>query len=468
MSAVDTASVSPDNPLRERVAAAVRAAAVRRHHPGALPRGAARGHGRAAGRGRRDRRLRRAADLREHRRGAGAVGPAAGAGGGGVRQPRLVGVHAAACGRSSGRSPRWRPRTPTPSASTRRCSPGSTPCTRPGTTPGLDDEAVRLVERYHLDFVLAGAQLDDAGRARLTELNQELSTLSTTFGQNLQLATRGRRRAGRRRRRARRARRRGDRRGRRRPPPTAGVDGLPARPAAAHRPAGARQAAQPGPAPPGVRGVDRPGVRRASTTTGRSPRGSPGCGPSGPGCSGSTPTPTSCWPTPPPAPPRRSTRCWPRWCPASVANAEAEAAVLAEAAGARRRRAGAPGTGRSTASRCAPSGTPSTPPALRPYFELDRVLVDGVFHAAELLYGYRFAPRPDLRRLPPRRPGVGGQRRRRRRGRAVPRRLLRPRGQARRGLDELVRPPVAAARHPAGRGQQPQRLPGRRPGSRRC
>src|SRR3954453_20021330 len=54
---------------------------------------------------------------------------------------------------------------------------------------GLDDEAVRLVERYHLDFVLAGARLDDAGRARLIELNQELSTLSTTFGQNLQLAT---------------------------------------------------------------------------------------------------------------------------------------------------------------------------------------------------------------------------------------------------------------------------------------
>src|SRR3954470_4498155 len=53
----------------------------------------------------------------------------------------------------------------------------------------LDDEAVRLVERYHLDFVLSGAQLDQAGRARLTELNQELSELSTTFGQNLQMAT---------------------------------------------------------------------------------------------------------------------------------------------------------------------------------------------------------------------------------------------------------------------------------------
>src|SRR3954454_483674 len=54
---------------------------------------------------------------------------------------------------------------------------------------GLDDESIRLIERYHLDFVLSGAQLDEAGRARLTELNQELSALSTTFGQNLQMAT---------------------------------------------------------------------------------------------------------------------------------------------------------------------------------------------------------------------------------------------------------------------------------------
>jgi peptidyl-dipeptidase Dcp len=34
--------------------------------------------------------------------------------------------------------------------------------------------------------------------------------------------------------------------------------------------------------------------------------------------------------------------------------------------------------------------------ALRPYFELDRVLVEGVFTAAERLYGYRFTPRPAL------------------------------------------------------------------------
>ena len=33
---------------------------------------------------------------------------------------------------------------------------------------------------------------------------------------------------------------------------------------------------------------------------------------------------------------------------------------------------------------------------LRPYFELERVLVDGVFHAAHLLHGLRFEPRGDL------------------------------------------------------------------------
>jgi peptidyl-dipeptidase Dcp len=50
-------------------------------------------------------------------------------------------------------------------------------------------EAAMLVKRYHLDFVLAGAGLDDAGRARLAELNRLLSTLSTQFQQNLLQAT---------------------------------------------------------------------------------------------------------------------------------------------------------------------------------------------------------------------------------------------------------------------------------------
>jgi peptidyl-dipeptidase Dcp len=54
---------------------------------------------------------------------------------------------------------------------------------------GATTEAAMLVKRYHLDFVLAGAGLDDDGRARLAELNRRLSTLSTQFQQNLLQAT---------------------------------------------------------------------------------------------------------------------------------------------------------------------------------------------------------------------------------------------------------------------------------------
>ena len=53
---------------------------------------------------------------------------------------------------------------------------------------GLTPEQIRLVERYRTDHVLAGAQLDESGRSKLAELNQELSKLSTKFGQDLQAA----------------------------------------------------------------------------------------------------------------------------------------------------------------------------------------------------------------------------------------------------------------------------------------
>ncbi len=56
-------------------------------------------------------------------------------------------------------------------------------------TPVLGPEEAMLVRRYHLDFVLDGAALDEAGRTRLAELNQRISTLSTTFQQNLLQAT---------------------------------------------------------------------------------------------------------------------------------------------------------------------------------------------------------------------------------------------------------------------------------------
>ncbi len=50
---------------------------------------------------------------------------------------------------------------------------------------GLDDEQLRLLERYHLDFVRAGAALDEAGHEQLREINQELSSLTTTFKNKL-------------------------------------------------------------------------------------------------------------------------------------------------------------------------------------------------------------------------------------------------------------------------------------------
>jgi len=49
----------------------------------------------------------------------------------------------------------------------------------------LGDEQIALVERYHTDFVLAGARLDDAGRERLRGLNQQIAGLATQFTQNL-------------------------------------------------------------------------------------------------------------------------------------------------------------------------------------------------------------------------------------------------------------------------------------------
>ena len=49
----------------------------------------------------------------------------------------------------------------------------------------LDEESLRLLERIHLDFVLAGAQLPQSDRARYSEITEELADLSTQFSQNL-------------------------------------------------------------------------------------------------------------------------------------------------------------------------------------------------------------------------------------------------------------------------------------------
>ncbi|NEE03408.1 M3 family metallopeptidase [Phytoactinopolyspora halotolerans] len=51
--------------------------------------------------------------------------------------------------------------------------------------PDLDPESRRLLERYHLDFVRAGAALRPQQQERLREINEELSALSTTFQNKL-------------------------------------------------------------------------------------------------------------------------------------------------------------------------------------------------------------------------------------------------------------------------------------------
>ncbi|GAA4192421.1 M3 family metallopeptidase [Gryllotalpicola kribbensis] len=51
--------------------------------------------------------------------------------------------------------------------------------------PDLDDEARYLVERYFTDFTLAGAGLDDDAKATLSELNQRISGIQAKFEKQL-------------------------------------------------------------------------------------------------------------------------------------------------------------------------------------------------------------------------------------------------------------------------------------------
>ena len=50
-------------------------------------------------------------------------------------------------------------------------------------TLNLDPESARLLERYHTDFVRAGANLNDQDKETLKAMNAELAKLSTDFGQ---------------------------------------------------------------------------------------------------------------------------------------------------------------------------------------------------------------------------------------------------------------------------------------------
>ena len=50
---------------------------------------------------------------------------------------------------------------------------------------GLDAESVYLIERYHKDFVRAGAKLSEADKQKLREYNGKLAALQTQFSQNV-------------------------------------------------------------------------------------------------------------------------------------------------------------------------------------------------------------------------------------------------------------------------------------------
>ena len=56
----------------------------------------------------------------------------------------------------------------------------------PGATAlGLAPEARRLLERVHLDFVLAGARLDERAKQRFAAIVERLAELQTAFSQNV-------------------------------------------------------------------------------------------------------------------------------------------------------------------------------------------------------------------------------------------------------------------------------------------
>ncbi|MFQ1003643.1 M3 family metallopeptidase [Modestobacter sp. SSW1-42] len=258
---------------------------------------------------------------------------------------------------------------------------------------GLDEEALRLVERYHLDFVLAGAGLDDAGREQLRDLNQRLSELSTTFGQNLVVATEAAAVLV---------------------TDAAELDGL--SPAEVEAAAGAAtERGQEGllltlvlpsgqPAMAKLRNRElRHRLHEASLT-----RASSGEHDNGPIAAEMAhlravrarllgfDTHADLIAADQTA---RTSAAVDELLGALVApamaNARAEAEVLAELAAADGVELAAWDwayySERVRAERYAVDSG-----ALRPWFELDRVLVDGVFRAAELLYGYTFTPRPDL------------------------------------------------------------------------
>ena len=120
------------------------------------------------------------------------------------------------CRRSRPRCRRSCRRTATRSASTPRCSRASDALRADARRSASMPESLRLLERYHTDFVRAGASCPTPTRRKLKAAERASSTLTDTqFSQNVLKATNDARGRRRRRERARRPHGRADRRRRR-------------------------------------------------------------------------------------------------------------------------------------------------------------------------------------------------------------------------------------------------------------
>jgi hypothetical protein len=141
--------------------------------------------GRGAGQYRGHRGESRGADIRQHDRGAGTGGRDARPGGGGVLQPRGIGVQPRAGGVAAG------VRAEVFSAYSSEITNNAKLFARIAELwerreeLGLTEEQMRVLYLTHRSFVRAGAALDGAARERLTEVKSRLAVLGTSFTQNL-------------------------------------------------------------------------------------------------------------------------------------------------------------------------------------------------------------------------------------------------------------------------------------------
>ena len=148
----------------------------------ARPRGR---HGRAARGHREDHGRAGAARLREHDRRAGAVRPPAQAGPEPLRRLEHLDEHPGVPGGRArdGAPPR---RVPGPDHPERDAVPEDRRgLRRRARRPGSPRSEKRLAWLYYTTFARTGAKLDPAGKKRLSEINQRLATLYTTFAQNV-------------------------------------------------------------------------------------------------------------------------------------------------------------------------------------------------------------------------------------------------------------------------------------------